>query len=164
MTAEIAVMNKEAIALAADSAVTMTAEKIFTSANKLFTLSKYHPVGIMVYGSAIFMGVPWETIIKIYRNELGKNKFSALKEYANSFIDFLDNRNPLFPDSVQNEYLRISILGSFDIIIKKQIKERVGLRFDEKREVTGEAIAQIVLETIKNTMNCGEKVITSRQL
>ena len=70
MTAEIAIMNKEAIALAADSAVTMDQErgqKIFTSANKLFALSKYYPVGIMVYGSASFMGVPWESIIKVYR-------------------------------------------------------------------------------------------------
>jgi len=42
MTAEIAIMNKEAIALAADSAVTMSTKgqrvaKIFPSANKLFT-------------------------------------------------------------------------------------------------------------------------------
>ena len=68
MTAEIAIMNKEAIALASDSAVTMTGkagQKIFTSANKLFALSKYHPVGMMIYGSAIFMDVPWETIIKM---------------------------------------------------------------------------------------------------
>jgi len=68
MTAEIAIMNKEAIALAADSAVTMRQEKgqkIFTSANKLFALSKYYPIGIMIYGSASFMSVPWETIIKI---------------------------------------------------------------------------------------------------
>ncbi|MFC1941213.1 hypothetical protein ACFLWL_02240 [Chloroflexota bacterium] len=76
MTAEIVIMNKEAIALASDSAVTMTEEagqKIFTSANKLFSLSKYHPVGIMVYGNANFMDIPWETIIKIYREkELGK--------------------------------------------------------------------------------------------
>ena len=73
MTAEIAIMNKEAIALASDSAVTMIGkadQKIFTSANKLFTLSKYHPVGIMIYGSAIFMDVPWETIIKVFRNNL----------------------------------------------------------------------------------------------
>ncbi|HHT9114254.1 MAG TPA: hypothetical protein ACFYD0_13115, partial [Candidatus Wunengus sp. YC65] len=77
MTAEIAIMNKEAIALASDSAVTMLGEsrqKIFTSANKLFALSKFHPVGIMVYGNAIFMDVPWETIIKIYRKDLGKKK------------------------------------------------------------------------------------------
>lgn len=82
MTAEIAIMNKEALALAADSAVTLREEKgqkIFTSANKIFTLSKYHPIGIMVYGSAKFMEVPWKTIIKIYRNyykeaENGKEK------------------------------------------------------------------------------------------
>jgi len=80
MTAEIAILNKEAIALAADSAVTMKAgeagEKVFTSANKLFALSKYQPVGIMVYGSAEFMDVPWETIIKIYRKETVDKKHS----------------------------------------------------------------------------------------
>ena len=55
MTAEIAVMNKEAVAMAADSAVTLREEKgqkIFTSANKIFNLSKYYPIGIMIYGSA----------------------------------------------------------------------------------------------------------------
>lgn len=44
MTAEIAILNKQGIALAADSAVTIgNAEKIFVSANKIFTLSKYGP-------------------------------------------------------------------------------------------------------------------------
>lgn len=42
MTSEVVIMNKEAIALAADSAVAgkfgETEEKIFTSANKLFNL------------------------------------------------------------------------------------------------------------------------------
>ena len=74
MTAEVAVMNRQAIALAADSAVTFREEKeqkIFTSASKIFTLSKYQPVGVMIYGSASLMGVPWETIIKIYRDRLG---------------------------------------------------------------------------------------------
>ena len=70
MTAEIAILNKEAIALASDSAVTIMGDsspKIFTSANKLFSLSKYQPVGIMLYQNASFMGIPWEVIIKIYR-------------------------------------------------------------------------------------------------
>ena len=55
MTAEVAIMNKQAIALAADSAVTFqeeTGQKIFTSASKIFTLSKYQPVGVMIYGNA----------------------------------------------------------------------------------------------------------------
>ena len=72
MTAVVAIMNKSGLALAADSAVTVTngtggysSSKIYNTANKLFMLSKYHPVGIMVYSSAEFMQVPWELIIKL---------------------------------------------------------------------------------------------------
>jgi hypothetical protein len=48
MTAEVAVMNKIAIALAADSAVTIETPnglKAYHTANKVFTLSKFAPVG-----------------------------------------------------------------------------------------------------------------------
>ena len=65
MTAVVAIMNKSGLALAADSAVTVTngtggysSSKIYNTANKLFMLSKHHPVGIMVYSSAEFMQVP----------------------------------------------------------------------------------------------------------
>ena len=47
MTAEVAVMNRQAIALAADSAATFrdeTGQKIFTSASKIFTLSELTPI------------------------------------------------------------------------------------------------------------------------
>jgi hypothetical protein len=50
MTAEIAIINKNAVALAADSAVTLRdpqSPKIYNTANKVFMLSKFHPVGIM---------------------------------------------------------------------------------------------------------------------
>lgn len=127
MTAEIAIMNKTAVALATDSAVTIEQigdRKVYNSANKLFTLSKYHPVGIMLYGSADFMGIPWETIIKIYRNKLGQQKFDTLKEYADNFVDFLDNGNPLFPDSEQEKYLRNTIIDYF-YKIREEIFEEV---------------------------------------
>ncbi len=159
MTAEIAIMNKEAVALAADSAVTMgggESEKIFTSANKLFALSKYHPVGIMLYGDAIFMDVPWETIIKVYRNNLGKKKFSTLEEYASDFVKFLDNGNPLFPDSVQGEYLEETIYSFLDYI-KQQIKEEVHATIDEKGKISDEAIERIVAEVVEGQYENWEK-------
>ena len=59
-------MNREAVALAADSAETV-GRKVFRSAEKLFSLSR--SVGIMTYGSSTLAGVPWETIIKRYRDE-----------------------------------------------------------------------------------------------
>lgn len=67
MTAEIAVLNKSAVALAADSAVTIgrgAAAKIYNTVNKIFELSRNRPVGIMVYGRLDFMGMPVETVSK----------------------------------------------------------------------------------------------------
>ncbi|HHY0843105.1 TPA: hypothetical protein ACVW7B_003081 [Bacillus cereus] len=90
MTAEICIMNKLGVAMAADSAVTLgNTNKVYNSANKLFALSKTEPVGIMIYGSATFMGIPWETIIKMYRNSNISRCFNSLQEYGEDFINFL---------------------------------------------------------------------------
>lgn len=67
MTAEVVVANSSAAALAADSAVTIGNRKIYNSALKVFALSKTEPVGIMIFGNAGLLGVPWEPIIKTYR-------------------------------------------------------------------------------------------------
>jgi len=159
MTAEIAIMNKEAIALAADSAVTMAQEKgqkIFTSANKLFTLSKYYPVGVMVYGSANFMSIPWETIVKIYRGKLGKQKFDTLKEYADNFIVFLNNSNPLFPEDQQKEYLYGNTFSYFSLI-REEIEKTVKLVINKEGEVTNTQVKQITTNVIKEHHNRWEK-------
>lgn len=88
MTAEIAMLNKQAVALAADSAVS-TSDKIFRSANKIFSLSKTAPVAIMVYSRADFCGIPWETIIKEYRRNNGQQKFDTLHDYVINFLNFI---------------------------------------------------------------------------
>lgn len=151
MTAEIAVMNKEAVALAADSAVTHSEEKgqkIFTSANKIFALSKYHPVGVMVYGNANLLEVPWEIIIKIYRNKSGKKKFDTLKEYANDFINFLNTKNELFPEPVQKEYFKSHVYSHF-YYIREEIEQKVEAKISEKEKITDEEVREITFETIE---------------
>ena len=93
MTAEIVIMNLEAIALAADSAITIdhgnSQRKVYSSANKLFALSDIAPVGILVYGNASFMGIPWETVIKEYRYNLGNDTYDSLEGYYTGFCEFL---------------------------------------------------------------------------
>lgn len=89
MTAEIAVMNREAIALAADSAVTLdfsSGPKVFSSANKIFALSAQQPVGVMVFGGASFVGMPWETIIKEVRAGLGTDALPTVAAYNDLFF------------------------------------------------------------------------------
>jgi len=99
-------MNRNGIALAADSAVTSDGGKIYNSANKLFSLSNNDPIGIMVYGNDTFMGTPWEVIIKVYR-ELCKDKsYNNLQEYAESFLNFLENDNRFSSVNIEKLFLK----------------------------------------------------------
>ena len=150
MTAEVAIMNREAIALAADSAVTFREEmgpKIFTSASKIFTLSKYQPVGVMIYGNSSLMGIPWETIIKIYRNKLGQKTFKTVGEYANNFLNFLAQEERLFSDEEQNWYVEISIRSYF-LFIEGEITKNVEQIIKEKGEIDEAAIGQITSQIV----------------
>lgn len=150
MTAEIAIMNREAVALASDSAVTMRGrnrEKIFTSANKIFRLSHYHPVGIMIYGNAGLLQVPWDTIIKIYRKKLGKKRFNTLKDYTNHFIKFLENGNPLFPISEQDNNFVYNVSDYFGVI-NNVIFEQFNLTIKNNGSITDGEIKQIISDII----------------
>ena len=92
MTAEIAVLNKDAVALAADSTVTVSGRKAYHTTNKLFSLSQNQPVGIMVYGSAELVGVPWETIIKLFRKSIGEKELPYLSDYKDEFTKFIQTK------------------------------------------------------------------------
>ncbi|CAI1641337.1 Uncharacterised protein [Serratia marcescens] len=108
MTAEIAVFNKSAVALAADSAVTITGDgthKIYNGAEKLFTLSKFHPVGVMIYGNGDICGAPWELAIKSYRSENGTRSFNSLKEWADNFLSFISENDSIVTEGMREKYL-----------------------------------------------------------
>ena len=137
MTAEIAILNKNAVALAADSAVTLRNpdnQKVYNTANKLFMLSKYHPVGIMVYGSADLIGIPWETVIKMFRSELNTTNFDRLVQFAEHFIRFLEGNRLLFPVSVQEsefvgmcQWVLSQVQQKIDVKIQAEITSNEGI-------------------------------------
>ena len=91
MTAEVVILNREAVAIAADSAATVVGRgpKIYNSANKLFSLSAAEPVAVMIYGAAAFGPIPWETVVKEYRRVRGARAFATVAEHAADFIDHL---------------------------------------------------------------------------
>jgi hypothetical protein len=126
MTAEIAVMNKDAIALAADSAVTVgmgngdrRLDKVFTSANKIFALSKYEPMAIMFYGNATLMSVPWEAIIKLYRQQLARKQFAKAEQYAADFLKFLHQHTKLFPEDKCVLFFQQHIHAFYSLILEE---------------------------------------------
>ena len=137
MTAIVGVLNKHAVAIAADSAVTMgNTHKVVNSANKIFTLSKFHPVAIMTYNNAAFMGVPWDMIIKEYRKGLRKRSFPKLEGYVSDFIDFLHKRHFFCDDFTQRDSL-INMLNTFYDVCCVEICREKSL---ELSEITPEMI------------------------
>jgi hypothetical protein len=94
------------VALAADSAVTLRLPeglKVYYT-NKLFSLSKYEPIAVMLYGSADFLEVPWETVIKAYRSHLGTQSFLRVEQYSNDFLDFVTKNAGLFPKTCKTAH------------------------------------------------------------
>lgn len=117
MTAEIAILNPHGVALAADSAVTIGTQKIINSAIKLFSLSKTAPVGIMVYGNAALLGMPWETLIKFYRKKRLNQNFDSLEAYGRDFITFINENIDLFSESLQVEWFKTELNTFIQIVL-----------------------------------------------
>jgi hypothetical protein len=109
MTCEVAVANRLAIALAADSAVTFsttdgTHKTYATGANKIFQMACEAPVAVMINNGASLAGIPWELIVKVYRGGLASTKFDNLDDYWTDFLAFLNDRAAeLIPIQVRHE-------------------------------------------------------------
>jgi hypothetical protein len=162
MTAEVAIMNTQGIALAADSAVTLGVGKTYNSADKLFALSKYYPVGIMMYSSAAIMGIEWETIIKTYRDFLGKKSFDTLSEYAGDFINYL-SKFPYFTGEQMKDYLRSVCFDVFSHVLTWFLDD-LHTEFDGKENIELSRIDALFAATLKNIKEKMQKTEDEKQL
>jgi hypothetical protein len=146
MTAEVVLMNKQAVAMAADSAGTI-GRKTFNSNNKLFMLSKRHPIGIMIYGSAEIMGYPWETVIKMYRKVLGTRKFKTLNEQTEHFKNYL-RESELFKERAKELYIENTVRLVINSILDDIRKLKIMFQSQEKieKELLTVYIAQVISE------------------
>lgn len=99
-------MTPSAIAMAADSAVTINNKKTYEGVNKLFMLSNNPPMGIMIYNNANFFNFPMETIIKDFRKKTQDN-CNTVQEFKETFENYLkkicETNNQLFYVKIQSE-------------------------------------------------------------
>ena len=154
MTAEVVVINRSGVALAADSAVTLQigdSTKVRDSALKLFMLSKYRPVGVMVYQNSSLLGVPWETIIKLFRQQFGQEECCSLTEYGDALVTFLNENSSLFPQDVQDLYYLQTVEFEYRQIESSARKELADRRVHEiqDRATTGQEDIECVEREIE---------------
>ena len=120
MTAIVGVLNKHAVALAADSAVTIGGgRKILNSANKIYALSKYHPVAVAIYGNAEFVGTPWEIIIKEFRKKIGNKPSSKLIDYPSQFFKFLSDNHHFCSEQESLQVLKDNLSSFHSFVLER---------------------------------------------
>ena len=111
MTSEVVLMNRQAVAMAADSAVTITGErylKTYQSVDKLFPLVEGQPIAVMIYNNAEIMSTPWETVISMYREQANGRPLATVSAYAEDFMEFLSGNPELFPPEHQDtEFFKV---------------------------------------------------------
>jgi len=150
VTAEIAILNKSAIALATDSAVTIgtpSGPKIYESVNKLFVLIKGRPVGVMIYDHADLLGVPWETIIKVYRMRRRTTSFEHLNQYVDDFLQFVASTPGLLPPDLHSRYLEdacdrrlLAVLSKVNAAVERALEHHPKLLKKELRAIIDDTI------------------------
>ncbi|MEQ1783247.1 MAG: hypothetical protein ABMA14_17980 [Hyphomonadaceae bacterium] len=92
MTAEIAILNRSAVALAADSVVTLVnprGRKTYDSAEKIFELSRFQPLALMIYNNAQFMNAPLDILARRFRETLTSNQIARVEQLWDLFSAFL---------------------------------------------------------------------------
>ncbi|MFA5348306.1 MAG: hypothetical protein WC294_09215 [Methanoregula sp.] len=153
MTAEIVIMNKEAVALAADSAVSLVTgpaenpQKIFTSANKIFRLPNNHTVAFMIFNNAAFLGIPWEPLITRFGDSLGPAPLPNLSDYADRFLGFLKSEQELITADIEKQYFTSLIYAYY--LSLRQIFQQNSLEIIRVQGVISEdQIGDIVAEKI----------------
>lgn len=121
MTAEIILMNKSALAVAADKAATAYGRGRIqiSETEKIFPLGNGLPVVAMIYGAAELLDHPWATLIDMYRSERKPQPLDRVEQYAEEFLRFLESRPELFPPERQIQDYAFIVQQVYAIILHR---------------------------------------------
>ena len=118
MTSEVLIMTPSAVAMAADSVVTINGNKTYEGVNKLFMLSKNPPMGIMIYNNANFIAIPFETLIKDFREQIMDDEtVNTVDDFRNKFKEYLEN------EPKKNNFPMLSLQDKIKIFTDHMVNE-----------------------------------------
>lgn len=153
MTSEVVLMNRQAVAMAADSAVTISGDrylKTYQSVDKLFPLVEGQPVAVMIYNNAEIMSTPWETVISLYREHARGRPMETVAAYAEDFMEFLSGNPDLFPaDHQDTEFFKMVavvftvIAEEFDYQVEKMKQSNAGRPSDHISAIFEYVVGQV---------------------
>ena len=124
MTSVVGILNKQGVAIAADSAVTRgrikdgsRQQKVTKNGNKMIRLSEAVPVAVMITGNADYLQVPWEVIVRRYRQRRGTVAHATVEEASHDFFDYIQSDPVFWGDDCGMEYVRFLAKNIHDKIV-----------------------------------------------
>lgn len=169
MTSEVLLMNLEAVALGADSAVTLWSRNrgmvSQTGIDKIFVINEAGPVAAMIYGNGSYAGLPWKTVLGEFGIGCGRATLT-INEYRKRLVTFLASLDqlPTLPNDTRDE------LETFRVYVVTFLIDYMGwLEFADAPEEgpIDEAVATealelyreaIIIETPAHTDETGQDV------
>ena len=143
MTSEVMIMNRQAVALAADSAVTYGGgpEPVVTlEAEKILPLGPN--IALMVYSRGDVLGRSWSHIAHAFLRERGQADYETVEEAAAAFFTFLDENRRLFPEHEENEEFEALMRAAFLTVLShaKAMKSYPGGGYDTDADAFAAAL------------------------
>lgn len=66
-----------------------------------------------------------ETAVKVFRDELGRDAFGSLQEYADSFLEFLGSSARLFPRDRQDRFVRRGSFRFLSRVLQEELQSYI---------------------------------------
>lgn len=150
MSVGVCIINRNGIALSADSAGTFTGNKMFyNSMDKVFSLSAIKPLGAITYGNTTIYHVSIDQILNEFSVYLENKEIDNFFDILNIFIDYIKEKNEYYKFECRERELSCSLIKSLVVEwgnkIKKIVKEqdaklKISILLDELEKKINESL------------------------
>lgn len=147
MSVGVCIINRNGIALAADSAGTFTGNKMFyNSMNKVFALSKEKPYGAITYGATSIYNVSIDQILKEFTIYLANKDILDFYEIETLFVSFIKEKQEYYRFDNGESSLCTSLIKELVVDWGNKIKSIINEE-DSKQKIND------ILEELKKQIN-----------
>ena len=152
MSVGVCIINRNGIALAADSAGTFTGNKMFyNSMNKVFALSKEKPYGAITYGATSIYNVSIDQILKEFTIYLANKDILDFYEIESLFVSFIKEKQEYYRFDNGESPLCTSLIKELVVDWGNKIKSIINEE-DSKQKIND------ILEELKKHINESLKI------
>jgi len=124
MSAEIILLNKLGVAIAADSAITVGKRAaIFNNAQKIFPFPENIPLAFLYFSSTELMGIPIDVIFRRYMESVQsrKLKLSTIRDYLQDLVQFVEKNSDYFTfQAFEPRYLQMYFSDRYQEYLQKR--------------------------------------------